>query len=84
MLKYSFCRSMSCLHFQYFKYTQSKAEINSKKKKKKKGQRDHTIILIAHFYPNRSFLELVILHHESVFKIHHIRKEKERGDIRKY
>ena len=73
---------MSCLHFQYFKYTQSKAEINSKKKKK--GQRDHTIILIARFYPNRSFLELVILHHESVFKIHHIREEKERGDIRKY
>ena len=73
---------MSCLHFQYFKYTQSKAEITSKKKKK--WQRDHTIILIAHFYPNRSFLELVILHHESVFKIHHIREEKERGDIRKY
>ena len=38
------------------------AEINSTQKR----QRDHTIILIAHFYPNRSFPELTLLHHASV------------------
>ena len=29
-------------------------------------QRDHTIILIAHFRPNRSFPELTFLHRVSV------------------
>ena len=38
------------------------AEINSTQKR----QRDHTIILIAHFHPNRSFPELTLLHHASV------------------
>ena len=38
------------------------AEINSTQKR----QRDHTIILIAHFHPNRSIPELTLLHHASV------------------
>ena len=37
------------------------AEINSTQK-----GRDHTIILIAPFHPNRSFPELTLLHHVSI------------------
>ena len=49
-----------------------------------KRQRDHTIILIAHFRPNRSFPELTFLHRVSVafFNIHHFREEKKK--LRKY
>ena len=53
-----------------------------------KRQRDHTIILITHFHPNRSFPELTFLHRVSVafFNIHHFREEKKKlgkKDIRK-
>ena len=53
-----------------------------------KRQRDHTIILITHFHPNRSFPELTFLHRVSIafFNIHHFREEKKKlgkKDIRK-
>ena len=45
-----------------------------------KRQSDHTIILITHFHPNRSFPELTFLHRVSVafFNIHHFREEKKK------
>ena len=52
------------------------------------GVLNHTIILITHFHPNRSFPELTFLHRVSVafFNIHHFREEKKKlgkKDIRK-
>ena len=64
-----FTFSIIALNIQNRKQT----EINSKQKM----ERDHAIILIAHFHPSRSFSELTFLCHVSTFNNHHFGEGKE-------
>ena len=54
-------------------HNRKQTEINSKQKM----ERDHAIILIAHFHPSRFFSELTFLYHVSTFNNHHFGEGKE-------
>ena len=66
--------------FSITEYTQSKA---SRNKQHTITQRDHAIILIAHFYPNSSFLEVTFLHQDSFSTLFMSERVKEFTDISK-